>query len=267
MVSCWAVLLLLLSVATAVPVQPPQPYEKAIARAIDFYNQGPTPSASLQPPLCLKCSPQTEYQNKGEEPGKIKQKHMKEVRKPEGFHNPSQATLHKGPEEAAHKRASPKATGLHSQLTLQGLGSRMESCWGVLMMLGVAVATTTSPPPQQQMLSYEEAVSLAIDLYNQEPHIDFAFRLLEAEAQPDWAATNETLQLLEFTVKETECPVSENLLLDECDFRSNGVVRACSGTISTEPEAPLVLLTCDTVAQEIYQLPAYPQLSHHRYSV
>nr|QED55076.1 cathelicidin family antimicrobial peptide CATH4 precursor [Chelonia mydas] len=56
MVSCWAVLLLLLSVATAVPVQPPQPYEKAIARAIDFYNQGPTPSASLQPPLCLKCS-------------------------------------------------------------------------------------------------------------------------------------------------------------------------------------------------------------------
>lgn len=66
----------------------------------------------------------------------------------------------------------------------------MESCWGVLMMLGVAVATTTSPPPpQQQMLSYEEAVSLAIDLYNQEPHIDFAFRLLEAEAQPDWVST------------------------------------------------------------------------------
>ncbi|CAM4523821.1 unnamed protein product [Lepidochelys olivacea] len=126
----------------------------------------------------------------------------------------------------------------------------MESCWGVLMMLGVAVATTASPPLPQQMLSYEEAVSLAIDVYNQEPHIDFAFRLLEAEAQPDWAATNETLQLLEFTVKETECPVSENLLLDECDFRSNGVVRACSGTISTEPEAPLVLLTCDTVAQE-----------------
>ncbi|CAM4525265.1 unnamed protein product [Caretta caretta] len=126
----------------------------------------------------------------------------------------------------------------------------MESCWGVLMMLGVAVATTASPPPPQQMLSYEEAVSLAIDLYNQEPHIDFAFRLLEAEAQPDWATTNETLQLLEFTVKETECPVSENLLLDECDFRSNGVVRACSGTVSTEPEAPLVLLTCDTVAQE-----------------
>ncbi|XP_077665665.1 LOW QUALITY PROTEIN: cathelicidin-2-like [Eretmochelys imbricata] len=59
MASCWADLLLLLTVATAVPVQPPQPYEKAIARAIDFYNQGPTvktPSASLQPPLRLKCS-------------------------------------------------------------------------------------------------------------------------------------------------------------------------------------------------------------------
>uniref|UniRef100_A0A8C3RZG9 Vipericidin n=1 Tax=Chelydra serpentina TaxID=8475 RepID=A0A8C3RZG9_CHESE len=124
----------------------------------------------------------------------------------------------------------------------------MESCWGVLMLLGVAVATTTSPPPPQQMLSYEEAVSLAIDLYNQGPDIDFAFRLLEAEAQPDWV---KGVCRLEFTVKETECPVSENLLLDQCNFRGNGVVRACSGTISTDPQAPLVLLTCDTVAQEV----------------
>ncbi|KAH1176835.1 hypothetical protein KIL84_010537 [Mauremys mutica] len=42
MASCWAVLLLLVTVAAALPVKTPQPYEKAIARAIDFYNQGPT---------------------------------------------------------------------------------------------------------------------------------------------------------------------------------------------------------------------------------
>ncbi|XP_032632542.1 cathelicidin-3-like [Chelonoidis abingdonii] len=42
MASCWVVLLLLVTVAAAVPVKTPQPYEKAIARAIDFYNQGPT---------------------------------------------------------------------------------------------------------------------------------------------------------------------------------------------------------------------------------
>ncbi|KAG6924818.1 cathelicidin-1-like [Chelydra serpentina] len=45
MASCWAVLLLLVTVTAAVPVkipQPSQPYEKAIAQAIDFYNQGPT---------------------------------------------------------------------------------------------------------------------------------------------------------------------------------------------------------------------------------
>nr|XP_023965471.1 cathelicidin-3-like [Chrysemys picta bellii] len=40
--SCWAVLLLLVTAATAVPVKTPEPYEKVIARAIDFYNQGPT---------------------------------------------------------------------------------------------------------------------------------------------------------------------------------------------------------------------------------
>uniref|UniRef100_A0A8C3HPA6 Uncharacterized protein n=1 Tax=Chrysemys picta bellii TaxID=8478 RepID=A0A8C3HPA6_CHRPI len=61
---------------------------------------------------------------------------------------------------------------------------------------------------------------------------------------------NWTLHLLEFTVKETECPVSENLLLDQCDFRDNGVVRNCSGTVSTERRAPWVLLTCHPVAQE-----------------
>ncbi|XP_074841628.1 cathelicidin-related peptide Oh-Cath-like [Carettochelys insculpta] len=125
----------------------------------------------------------------------------------------------------------------------------MESYWGVLTVLGVTMATTTSPPPQQE-LSYEEAVSLAINLYDQGPQVAFAFRLLEAEPQPDGATINESLQLLPFTVKETKCPISEDLLLDKCDFRANGVVTECSGTLSVDQEAPLVLLTCNTVTQE-----------------
>ncbi|XP_067386542.1 cathelicidin-2-like [Emydura macquarii macquarii] len=42
MASGWAVLLLLATLASALPVPPPQTYDQAIAQAIDFYNQGPT---------------------------------------------------------------------------------------------------------------------------------------------------------------------------------------------------------------------------------
>ncbi|XP_074842448.1 cathelicidin-2-like [Carettochelys insculpta] len=42
MASGWACLLLLVAVASAAPVKTPEPYEQAIARAIDFYNRGPT---------------------------------------------------------------------------------------------------------------------------------------------------------------------------------------------------------------------------------
>uniref|UniRef100_A0A8C8SWL1 Uncharacterized protein n=1 Tax=Pelusios castaneus TaxID=367368 RepID=A0A8C8SWL1_9SAUR len=41
MVSGWRLLFLLVTLASAVPVQRPQIYDNAIAQAIDFYNQGP----------------------------------------------------------------------------------------------------------------------------------------------------------------------------------------------------------------------------------
>ncbi|XP_015277828.1 PREDICTED: cathelicidin-2-like [Gekko japonicus] len=118
----------------------------------------------------------------------------------------------------------------------------------ILLMLGLAMAATALFPVPEE-LGYEEAVSLAIDLYNQEPGVAWAFRLLEAKPQPEWDPLMKALQPLEFTMQETTCPPSKPLNLDECDFKKDGVVKECSGTISPDKGAPGVDLDCETVGQ------------------
>ncbi|XP_015277842.1 PREDICTED: cathelicidin-1-like [Gekko japonicus] len=118
----------------------------------------------------------------------------------------------------------------------------------ILLMLGLAVAATAMPPAQEE-LGYEEAVSLAIDLYNQEPGVAWAFRLLEAKPQPEWDPSIQSLQELEFTVQETTCPPSEQLNLDKCGFKADGVVKECHGTIISEQGAPVVQYLCETAGE------------------
>ncbi|CAM4524060.1 unnamed protein product [Lepidochelys olivacea] len=131
---------------------------------------------------------------------------------------------------------------------LKSLGPRMERGWGVLMMLGVAVATTTSSLPQTR--SYEVAVSHAVDLYNQKAPGDSLFRLLEADPQPGWDENSQSTQELNFLIKETVCPVSEKAVTEQCDFKEDGLVRDCSGYIFPEQQLATILITCDTVAEE-----------------
>ncbi|KAL8164659.1 UNVERIFIED_CONTAM: hypothetical protein K2H54_001270 [Gekko kuhli] len=118
----------------------------------------------------------------------------------------------------------------------------------ILLMLGLAMAATALSPAQEE-LSYEEAVSLAIDLYNQEPGVEQAFQLLEAKPQPEWDPSLQSLQELEFTVQETTCPPSEQLNLDKCDFKADGVVKECHGTIFSEQGAPVVQYLCETAGE------------------
>ncbi|XP_050798789.1 cathelicidin-related peptide Oh-Cath-like [Gopherus flavomarginatus] len=126
----------------------------------------------------------------------------------------------------------------------------METCCRCLLLLGIVAAAATAVPSQHKTLSYEEAVALAVDFYNQESGIDHAFRLLKADPQPEWDMTSNPRQKLKFTVKETVCLVSENRHGTECDFIDNGVVRDCSGSFSTQQESPIVIISCNTVTQE-----------------
>ncbi|XP_034615635.1 cathelicidin-related peptide Oh-Cath-like [Trachemys scripta elegans] len=130
------------------------------------------------------------------------------------------------------------------------MGPRMETCCRRVLLLVSVAAVATAVPSQHKTLSYEEAIALAVDFYNQGSGLDRAFRLLKADPQPEWDMTSNPRQELKFMVKETVCPVSENLNGTECDFRDNGVVRDCSGFFSTQQESPIVIINCNTVTKE-----------------
>ncbi|XP_043365718.1 cathelicidin-related peptide Oh-Cath-like isoform X2 [Dermochelys coriacea] len=125
------------------------------------------------------------------------------------------------------------------------MGRRMETCCRPVLLLVIVAAAATAVPSQHKMLSYEEAIALAVDFYNKGSGIDHAFRLLKADPQPEWDMTSNPQQELKFMVKETVCSVSENLPRTECDFRDNGLVRDCSGHFSTQEACPVLAITCD----------------------
>uniref|UniRef100_A0A8C4WF57 Uncharacterized protein n=1 Tax=Gopherus evgoodei TaxID=1825980 RepID=A0A8C4WF57_9SAUR len=119
---------------------------------------------------------------------------------------------------------------MRSHRTRWQLG-RCGTCCRCLLLLGIVAAAATAVPSQHKTLSYEEAVALAVDFYNQESGIDHAFRLLKADPQPEWDVSSKTIQSLKFTVKETVCPVSGNRNPNQCEFKEDGVrITLCTET-------------------------------------
>nr|XP_006114480.1 cathelicidin-related peptide Bf-CRAMP-like [Pelodiscus sinensis]AWW22371.1 cathelicidin-like peptide 2 [Pelodiscus sinensis] len=119
--------------------------------------------------------------------------------------------------------------------------------WALLLVLGVAIATTPSPPPGT--LSYKEAVSRAVGLYNQRAAGDSHFRLLRADSPSGWDGNSPGVRELHFLVKETVCLGSERAAMEECDFKEDGRVRRCSGYVSSEQWPATILITCDPAAE------------------
>ncbi|XP_053114857.1 cathelicidin-related peptide Oh-Cath-like [Hemicordylus capensis] len=132
--------------------------------------------------------------------------------------------------------------------------------WRVLLMLAILAAATTALPPQQAAWSYEEAVSLAIDLYNREPEGDFAFWLLEAKPQPKWDSSAKSPQRIRFTMKETNCPVSKERSLEGCAFKADGLEKECSGTFSAQQGTPITQFNCETVPNDHIRTRRSPSL-------
>ncbi|XP_030405147.1 cathelicidin-2-like [Gopherus evgoodei] len=124
----------------------------------------------------------------------------------------------------------------------------METCLKVLLLVGVVTAAPT--PPSSPQLTHEDAVLAAVQIYNQEPGTTLAYRLLEAEPQPDWDVSSKTIQSLKFTVKETVCPVSGNRDPNQCEFKEDGLVKDCSGFFSTEQDPPSIIIKCEEASEE-----------------
>ncbi|XP_060540643.1 cathelicidin-related peptide Oh-Cath-like [Pantherophis guttatus] len=128
--------------------------------------------------------------------------------------------------------------------------TRMEGCfWKTLLVVG-ALATGGTSSLQHKSLSYDEAVDLAVSIYNSKSGEDSMYRLLEAVPQPEWDPLSESNQELNFTIKETECQVEEERSLKECDFEEDGVVMECRGYYFFGETPSVLVLTCEPVAEE-----------------
>ncbi|XP_068952019.1 cathelicidin-1-like [Petaurus breviceps papuanus] len=129
----------------------------------------------------------------------------------------------------------------------------MEHLRKVLLLASVAslIPAQASPAPS---LSYQQALSTAIHFYNEVHRGENAFRLLQISSlSPNQGPHEQTLKRLNFTLKETVCPMTEELLLDQCDFKIDGLVKECQGSVSNEQGIAAIILTCDPVAPQTFR--------------
>ncbi|XP_072455605.1 LOW QUALITY PROTEIN: antibacterial protein PR-39-like [Notamacropus eugenii] len=84
-----------------------------------------------------------------------------------------------------------------------------------------------------------------IQKYNKNSGPENLFRLsilnLQTRNNKDPAAP----QLVTFTLRETVCSKTENRDPDECDFKENGLVKECIGTIDLNSSSPSESISCD----------------------
>ncbi|XP_061252939.1 cathelicidin-7 [Bos javanicus] len=100
------------------------------------------------------------------------------------------------------------------------------SLW--LLLLGLVV-----PSASAQDLSYREAVLRAVDQFNERSSEANLYRLLELDPPPEQDVEHPGARKpVSFTVKETMCPRTTPQPPEQCDFKENGLVKQCVGTVT-----------------------------------
>ncbi|XP_072493878.1 protegrin-3-like [Notamacropus eugenii] len=106
--------------------------------------------------------------------------------------------------------------------------------------------TLMTPLIADQILNYQSLVNRFITNYNKKLLSGNLFRLLVLNLQPEMNNDPATPRLLNFTMMETVCPITKpHRNLDECDFKQNGLVKQCSGTISLDAPQNSINISCD----------------------
>uniref|UniRef100_A0A8C9KDH3 Cathelicidin antimicrobial peptide n=1 Tax=Panthera tigris altaica TaxID=74533 RepID=A0A8C9KDH3_PANTA len=111
--------------------------------------------------------------------------------------------------------------------------------WSLLLLLLGLVITPATP----QTLSYKEAVLRAVDGFNQ--------RLLEVPGTKD--GDPNTPKPVSFKVKETVCPKTTQRPLEQCDFKDDGLVKQCEGTVILDQNRGYFDINCDALGELIQQ--------------
>nr|KAF6310193.1 cathelicidin antimicrobial peptide [Myotis myotis] len=125
---------------------------------------------------------------------------------------------------------------------------RNNLCWGrwplLLLLLGLAMPL---PPAAAQALSYQEAVRLAVQGFNQRSREASLYRLLQQDPQPQDDLNPDTPKPVSFTLKETVCPRTTRQPPEECDFKENGLVKVCGGTVTLDQDTDYYDVHCEEI--------------------
>ncbi|XP_065601070.1 cathelicidin-1 [Cyrtonyx montezumae] len=122
----------------------------------------------------------------------------------------------------------------------------MPSCWVLLLaLLGGGCAL---PAP----MGYPQALSQAVDSYNQRPEVQNAFRLLSADPEPGPDVQLSSLHNLNFTIMETRCQARSGAQLDSCEFKEDGHLKDCTAPVVLQGGRAVLDVTCvDSMADPV----------------
>ncbi|XP_070247304.1 antibacterial peptide PMAP-23-like [Myotis yumanensis] len=125
---------------------------------------------------------------------------------------------------------------------------RSRLCWGrwplLLLLLGLAMPW---PLAAARALSYQEAVRLAVQGFNQRSREASLYRLLQQDPQPQGDLNPDTPKPVSFTLKETVCPRTTRQPPEECDFKENGLVKECAGTVTLDQDTGYYDVVCEEI--------------------
>ncbi|XP_045727106.1 cathelicidin antimicrobial peptide [Mirounga angustirostris] len=112
----------------------------------------------------------------------------------------------------------------------------------LLLLLGLVITPATS-----RTLSYREAVLHAVDSLNQRSSEENLYRLLQLDSQLQGDENPNIPKPVSFTVKETVCPKTTQQPLEQCDFKDNGLVKHCDGTVILDSDRDYFDISCDEI--------------------
>ncbi|XP_009282903.1 PREDICTED: cathelicidin-B1-like [Aptenodytes forsteri] len=116
---------------------------------------------------------------------------------------------------------------------------------------GSTLGLTESVPPSPTGLwavSYEDAVSAAVERLNARAVSPYVLRLREAQPRPGWPGDLQHPQELSFIVEETRCR-APGMATAACRSRWLGVVIWCQGSVFLEQQQPTVELSCEKLGR------------------
>ncbi|CAK6435942.1 unnamed protein product [Pipistrellus nathusii] len=123
----------------------------------------------------------------------------------------------------------------------------------LLLLLGLAMpapaaAQATGAAQAARAVSYQEAVRLAVLGFNQRSREPRLYRLVRLDPPPPPDDLSpEARRPVSLTLQETVCPRATRRPPEECDFREEGLLKECAGSVILDPDYGYFDVTCEEI--------------------